>query len=153
MIIPIFSFTLDNVGPSIKITTTYQENGYVDLEYNLANVTVNGTDVQTEYKLQYKAKSATEWVDAEEEFDNDSLSFTPTKIGSYRVIITATDATNITATKESLEIVVEEKYRPVTYTVSFADWISVNLVPFIFLCISGACLIAIILLLVIKPKE
>ena len=73
MIIPIFSFTLDNVGPSIKITTTYQENGYVDLEYNLANVTVNGTDVQTEYKLQYRAKGATQWVDAEEEFDQDIM--------------------------------------------------------------------------------
>lgn len=151
-IIPIFTFNLENAGPSIKIESDYQEDGYVDLEYTVSDVTVNGNDVQTSYKLQYSEDGAT-WVDAEEEFDEEELSFTPTKIGQYKVIITASDATNTTVTDDSYIIKVDEKYTTVKYKVSFADWLEVNTVPFIFLCISGVCLIAIILLLVINPKE
>ncbi len=156
-IIPIFSFTLENKGPNVKISSAYQENGYKDLEYTLSGITISGNDVETKYTLQYKAKGAPEtaWADAEEEFDSESLSFTPTKLGSYRVRIDAVDATGLSTPEPvyTKEIIVDEKYKTVDYKVSFGDWISVNAVPFIFLCISGACLIAIILLLVINPKE
>ncbi len=155
IIIPIFSFTLENKGPSIKVSNSYQENGYIDLLYTLSGVTINGNDVQTEYTLEYKEEGApaTAWATAEEEFDSEALSFTPTKLGSYRVVIKAIDATGISTSKETLEIVVKEKYQKISHRTSFADWISVNYLPFIFLCISGVCLIAIILLLVINPKE
>lgn len=153
IIIPIFSFTLENKGPSIKISSSYQENGYVDLVYTLSGVTVNGNDVQTEYTLEYKEEGSDKWGAAEEEFDSEALSFTPKKLGSYRVVIKAIDATGISTSKETLEIVVKEKYQKISHRTSFADWISVNYLPFIFLCISGVCLIAIILLLVINPKE
>lgn len=151
-IIPIFTFTLENAGPSIKIESDYQENGYVGLEYTVSDVTINGNDVQTSYKLQYSKDGAT-WKDLEEEFDEEELSFTPTEIGQYKVIITASDATNKTVTDDSYIIKVDEKYTTVNYKVSFGDWLEVNTLPFIFLCISGVCLIAIILLLVINPKE
>ena len=152
-IIPIFTFTLENKGPNVKVSNSYQEDGYVDLEYTLSGITVSGNDVETEYTLEYRKDANSKWEKAEEEFDKDKLSFTPTKTGLYRVVINATDATNLTVTAETKDIVVEEKYQNVSYKVSFSDWISVNLVPFIFLCISGACLIAIILILVINPKE
>ena len=152
-IIPIFTFTLENKGPNVKVSSSYQEDGYVDLEYTLSGITVSGNDVQTDYTLQYRKDDKSDWATAEEEFDDDKLSFTPSKTGLYRVKIDATDATDLTVTEYTKDIVVEEKYKPVKYKVSFGDWIKVNLVPFIFLCISGACLIAIILLLVINPKE
>ena len=152
-IIPIFSFTLENKGPNIKISTSYQEDGFVNLKYTLSGVTISGNDVETEYLLEYRKDENSDWAKAEEEFDKDSLSFVPSKTGLYRVVINATDATDLTVTEYTKDIVVEEKYKNVSYKVSFADWISVNLVPFIFLCISGVCLIAIILLLTINPKQ
>ena len=152
-IIPIFTFTLENAGPSIKIESQYQENGYVGLEYTIDGITVSGNDVQTTYKLEYKKDSSSDWEVAEEEFDLDALAFTPTKIGQYRVYVIATDATGKSIPNDGYIIQVDEKYTTVNYKVSFGDWLEVNTVPFIFLCVSGVCLIAIILLLVINPKE
>ncbi len=152
-IIPIFTFKLENAGPSIKIESNYQENGYVGLEYTVDDISINGTDTQTNYKLQYSNDDGKTWQDAEEEFNSEKLTFTPSKIGKYKVVITASDATNKTVINDDYIISVDEKYTTVKYKVGFGEWLKVNVVPFICLCISGVCLIAIILLLVIKPKD
>ena len=158
LIVPIFEFDVANAGPNVKITSSYQENGYIGLKYKITSVKVSGSEVSTSYTLQYKESEASAWGDATEEFDADDMSFTPEKKGYYRLKIVAIDnegKTNVvngeaTYTKD---IKVDVKYETVDYKTGFNDWISVNYVPFIFLCISGLCLIAIILLLVIKPKE
>ena len=73
-------------------------------------------------------------------------------MGYYVVRVTAysVDGVNKAYTPQ---IEVNEKYEQVKYKVSFSDWLDVNLLPFILFCISGACLVTIILLLTIKPKE
>lgn len=154
LLVPIFEFTILNAGPQIERTASYQENGYVGLSYSIKSIKVTGNNVQTTYTLKYRADDASEWVDAEEEFDSTNKTFIPKKIGRYKVVVTAVDDDGKTATPvETAEIVVlEEMYSP-DYVVSFGDWLEVNLVPFIFLCISGLSLIGIILLLVIKPKN
>ncbi len=154
-IIPIFSFTLENKGPNVKISTSYQENGFVDLKYTLSGVTISGNDVQVDYVLEYRKDKESSWAKAEEEFDEENLCFTPSTTGLYRIRIDAIDATGLTTEVPvyTKEIVVEEKYQSVSYKQGFGEWISVNALSFTFLCISGACLIAIILILVINPKD
>lgn len=153
LVVPIFEFTIVNAGPNVKITSSYQENGYIGLEYEIKSVKVSGNEVSTSYALKYKETATSDWVDATEEFDESEKTFTPSKQGYYKLIVTAIDNDGKTKTAETKEIKVTQKYETVDYKTGFNDWISVNYVPFIFLCISGACLIAIILLLVIKPKE
>ena len=158
LVVPIFEFTIANAGPNLKVTATYQENGYIGLEYKLDSVKVSGNEVSTTYTLKYRtltssASDANAWVDATEEFDEDTKTFTPSKEGYYKLVVTAIDNDGIDKTVETKEVKVSQKYQPVEYQTGFSDWISVNYVPFIFLCISGVCLIAIILLLVIKPKQ
>ena len=153
LIVPIFEFTIENAGPNVKITSSYQENGYIGLEYSITSVKVSGNEVSTSYALKYKQNENDDWVDATEEFDESEKTFTPKKQGYYKLVVTAIDSDGKTKTNETKEIKVLQKYETVEYKTGFSDWISVNYVPFILLCISGACLIAIVLLLVIKPKQ
>lgn len=157
LIVPIFEFTIQNAGPNLSMESSTPENGYVGLEYEVPEIKVSGSEVDVTYKLQYKATESDTWGDATEELDESSLTFTPEKEGFYRVVATAIDSEGKDAvlyTDEAVGVIsVSKKYQPVEYKTSFGDWLSVNYVPFIFLCISAACLIAIILLLTIKPKE
>ncbi len=153
LIVPIFEFTIENAGPNVKITSTYQENGYIGLNYEIKSVKVTGNEVSTSYALKYREGTTGDWIDATEEFDEESMTFVPEKQGYYKLVVTAIDSDGKTSNADTREIKVVQKYETVDYQTGFNDWISVNYVPFIFLCISGLCLIAIILLLVIKPKE
>ena len=153
LIVPIFEFEITNSGPKVKFNSTYQENGYIGLQYTSISATVSGNDLTTTYTLMYKSSLNDNWAEATESFDSSSKKFVPEKVGYYMVVVKAIDGEGKTATAESAIVTVLEKYENVEYKTSFKDWIKVNYLPFIFLCISGACLIAIILLLVIKPKD
>ena len=83
------------------------------------------------------------------DYDN-KLSFTPNKIGSYKIdcfltsdksVRYASDSTIIRITDEPVTV------QPANY------WFQENLVSLIFLGVGTACLIAIIVLLFVKPKE
>ena len=157
LIVPVFEFTVQSQLPTIKIDSTYQENGYVGLKYKVTGVTINGDTTSEKYELLYSTEKSLDgkydnFTLAEEEFDSSAFTFTPTKMGYYVVRVTAysVDGVNKAYTPQ---IEVNEKYEQVKYKVSFSDWLDVNLLPFILFCISGACLVTIILLLTIKPKE
>ena len=152
-IVPIFEFEIKNAGPKISIESSDPENGYVGLEYVIDDVTVSGNEVDVNYKLMYKETAGGNWAEASEEFDETTLKFTPEKLGYYKVVITAVDGDGNDVSVSTKDIRVEKKYEKVEYKTSFGDWLKVNYVPFIFLCLSGLCLIAIILLLTIKPKQ
>ena len=152
LVIPIFSFEIESTEPSIKSNSTYQENGYVDYEYDDISFTAKGNDITTTYVLKYSSDDGKTWVDAEEELSS-SLSFTPKKLGLYKVVATVLDCEGKSDEAETAIIKVADKYVTVEFETSFSDWLSVNTVPFIFLCISALCLIGIILILFIKPKE
>ena len=156
LVIPKFTFTLENKGPVIDITSSYQEKGYIGSSYSITSITVNGSE-NTTYKLFYKENldSAEEDVtDREEEgFDASALTFTPAKEGYYFVKVFAVDSVGKTDNNKTAYIEVSSEFVNVSYKVGFADWLEKNTLPFILLCISGACLIAIICLLFIKPKD
>ena len=69
------------------------------------------------------------------------------------MVATVLDCEGKSDEAETAIIKVADKYVTVEFETSFSDWLSVNTVPFIFLCISALCLIGIILILFIKPKE
>ncbi len=154
LIVPKFTFTLENEGPVIDITSSYQEKGYIGATYRVSSITVNGSE-STTYTLYYKENKDATAVDVtdEEKFDTTNLTFIPTKTGIYYVYVSAVDSVGKTAEATTAEIEVASKYVNVTYKVGFADWLEKNTLPFVLLCISGACLIAIICLLFIKPKD
>ena len=82
------------------------------------------------------------------------MSFVPDKVGYYKVTIEVEDGyDNDTVTADSLVIsVLNEPIYP-NFKTSFGDWISVNTMPFVCLCISFVCLVGIVLLIFVKPKK
>lgn len=152
LVIPIFSFTITSTAPTVKSDSTYQENGYIDYKYSDISFTAKGNDVTTQYTLMYSVDGETNWAEAEEELGSD-LSFTPEKKGYYRVDAKVVDCEGNSSEASTAKITVKDKYVTVKYKTSFTDWLSVNTVPFIFLCISAACLVGIILIIFIKPGE
>ncbi|MBO5851427.1 MAG: hypothetical protein J6R29_03750 [Clostridia bacterium] len=154
LVVPKFTFTLENEGPVVEITSTYQEKGYIDASYKISSISVNGSE-STTYTLYYKESESATAVDVteEEKFDATNLTFVPTKKGIYYVHVLAVDSVGATSEGRTADINVTSKYVNVTYKVGFADWIEKNTLPFVLLCVSGACLIAIICLLFIKPKD
>lgn len=158
LIVPIFEFTVESKAPTIKIDSSYQENGYVGLKYKVSGVTVNGDVTSKKYELLYATEKSLDnsfnnFTLAEEEFNESDFTFTPTKMGYYVVRVTAYSVNSDTVKAYTPQIEVKEKYEQVKYKVSFGDWLKVNVVPFVLFCVSGACLVTIILLLTIKPKE
>lgn len=152
LVVPIFEFTIENAGPKVEIPN-YQEKGYINLKYSVKGISVTGNDVDVTYTLQYRENQTDGWATAEEEYDESKHSFTPTKQGYYRVKVEAIDVDGKTASDATASIVVTEKLVKVEYKTSFKDWLSVNVVPFIFLCLSAVCLIAIVVLLLLTPKR
>ncbi len=149
--VPVFEFTLDSKEPTIKINSTYQENGFVDLEYTLPTVDVYGDILNEKYELEYRADSTKDF-EIIDELSSGSLKFTPEKTGEYRLRVTVFGVNHVKEAYTEI-IKVSKTVKSSPYKTSFNDWIGVNLLPFILFCVSFACLVAIILLLVIKPKE
>ncbi len=149
--VPVFEFTLESKKPTIKIDSKYQENGFVNLEYNLPKIELFGEVMSEKYELEYREDSSKEF-EVIEELSPTSLKFTPEKIGEYQVKITVFGVNDKVVERTAI-IKVSKAIETVPYKASFSDWLAVNLLPFILLCVSFVCLVAIILLLVIKPKE
>ncbi|MBE5743249.1 MAG: hypothetical protein E7358_00835 [Clostridiales bacterium] len=152
LVVPIFEFTIENAGPKITLPS-YQEKGYINLKYNVKGIEVTGNDVDATYTLQYRENQTDEWQTASEEYDESKHSFTPTKEGYYRVKVDVIDVDGISESDATASIVVTKKLSKVEYKTSFKNWLSVNKVPFIFLCLSVVCLLAIVVLLLLTPKR
>ena len=157
-IIPIFTFEITETEPYVSANSSYQENGYIDYEYKNVSFDIKGSDLTVEYVLEYcenekdiNVESA--WQVYNEVELSSSLTFTPNKKGYYRVkaIVYSNDSTPKTATTKAIKV--SEKFTTVEFKASFEDWLSVNTAPFIFLCISAAALIGLIIVLFIPVKD
>ncbi len=151
LIVPVFEFEIKEKAPAIKFTSTYMENGFVGLEYDVPDIEIYGNPTYEDYSLMYRANESASW-ELVEKLTEGALKFTPEKTGEYKIDVTAYGV-NENATASSEIIKVSKAVVSSPYKASFADWLEVNLLPFILLCVSFVCLVAIILLLVIKPKE
>ena len=170
----VFSFHIeDDSGFSIDTTKT-QGTGYVGTLYTATAFSVNATGYSESYKLFYNAKKdATAedegWVriiqekELTEDYSNEvitaddvkaisyngQLSFTPNKVGTYKIECEITSDSTARSAKAECFIQVEEPvvvkpYEPLEAREIWA---------IVFLSVGGACLIGIVALIFVKPKE
>ncbi len=167
VIVPIFTFEIsDNKAPEIAIGAS--EDAYLNLEYEVECFTITANDYSAVYELlfsqTYVDKEAyatdSEYISAvealnpsdvtEDIFDTDALTFTPTEKGYYYVKLKVVDGNNMSEVVISRAIACQDEFIEIKPVKQFIKY---NLTTIICLGISAACLIAIIVIAFIKPKE
>lgn len=167
----VFRFNIqDNHKPVDISAPSTQETAYVGVSYTARSFTFTGVDYSTSYKLFYSRNNigtdADGWTEIKASGDldeddenyetmaeinyNGSLNFTPHALGYYKIEVTAVkDLDGLTSTSSTL-IEVKERNKTVTPP---SDWLENNVWTVVFLSIGTLCLIGIIVLLCVKPKE
>ncbi len=173
----IYNFEVSDDAPINVEKPISQGVGYKGVGYVAAPFIIDAEGCKTTYKLYYNAKTnATEsdegWIevpDATKTTDknyNDgnytydevqkiafkgALEFTPDKAGTYKIecsatsIVTSRFDTEITLINVSDQIVTVKNYD--------TNWVENNVWSIVFLGVGGLCLIAIVVLLFVKPKD
>ncbi|MBQ9513909.1 MAG: hypothetical protein IJR66_02870 [Clostridia bacterium] len=165
---------LDDAPMSVKASN--QGEGFVDVEYTATSFKISASSYTTKYKLYYSATeidvNAEGWVeiiasaDATDEdakyngysYDdiqkinyNGTMTFTPNQKGFYKIECTVVPTNSAIPSKtDSAIITVSEEVitvRPASH------WLKDHVWSVVFLSVGTLCLIAIIVLLFIKPKE
>ncbi len=173
----VFSFYVEDNAPIVITPAAQQGKGYKGASYTASRFIVDASGCNITYKLYYNAdinatKTSSGWVEipasskvTDTEYDKDGytyddvkaigyngvLSFTPDKVGAYMIECTAiskTTARENSANSEIIKIVDE----PVVVTPP-SEWLQNNVWSVVFLSVGTLCLIGIIVLLCIKPKE
>ena len=173
----IFRFEIvDNADIVVK-APALQGAGYLGVKYTASKFTVEADGKTLKYELFYnpnkdvKDAEAEGWVaipqassvtdtnynkdgftyDEIKKIDfNGKLTFTPTRIGSYMVKCTASSTTSPRSAYDNTFISVNSKPSVVEVP---SDWLENNVWSVVFLGVGSLCLIGIIVLLCIKPKE
>lgn len=169
----VFEFYLEDDAPVTIEAPTTQVKGKVGKSYTAKNFTIDGiTDISEsnnylEYKLFYNANAEAKasdsgWVEikkASEATDsadkaiafNGKLTFTPDKEGAYMIECKATSYSKVHSASAKSIIIVEKPEEEVETKTS--NWFIDNIWSVVFLSIGTVCLIAVVILLFIKPKE
>ncbi len=167
----VFTFSiLDNSPFQIKSVT--QAKGYIGVSYSAADFSITATSYTSQYKLYYsetdtetsvwkeipKASSVKEgdtidgftYDEVQKIAYNGTLNFTPQKAGYYKLecVITSRNSEK-TETAQSTVTVTEKP----TVVKPDSNWLQNNVWSVVFLSVGTVCLIAIIVLLCIKPKD
>ncbi len=170
----IFTFSVEDNYP-IKVESAKQGTGYVSISYTATAFDITSSAYSTEYKLYYsateigasdegwveipKASSITDteykengytYEDVQAIAYNGSTTFTPNKIGYYKIDCTVTST--VSNRMESASAVINIKEQPKVVVVD-NHWLENNVWSVVFLSVGTLCLIGIIVLLCIKPKE
>ena len=172
----VFEFEILDNAP-IKLTAaTSQGDGYIGVKYTATSFTIDASAYEAQYKLLYsvnKDAPAEQWIEiptldnVSEDYSangftyadvkaigyDGNLGFTPDRAGYYKIecTITSTTSSRVTATATTTSISIQEK--PQVVVAQENDWLSNNVWSVVFLTVGTLCLVAIIVLLCIKPKE
>lgn len=172
----IFKFEIKDDAP-INVTAAKEQGaGYKGIKYKASSFTVEASGCTTTYKLYYNEKvdakeDANGWKEIpasssvkESEYNGDTftydevkeinydgnLTFVPTRLGAYKIVCTvSSDVSQRTATDFTI---VKVESEPSTVIVP-SEWIKNNTWSVVFLSVGTLCLIGIIILLCIKPKD
>ncbi len=169
----IFEFEIYDNAP-MKIEAINQDNGFIGVEYVAGGFEVTGSNYESEYTLYFSEteidEDASGWKeivkasDATDEnadyngftYDqikkiafNGELKFTPNQKGYYKLSCVVNSKASIRSASASTIIKVEKAPTVVSNDDFFAD----NLGSIVFLGIGVLCLIGIVILLCIKPKD
>ena len=172
----VFDFTLQDDADIEVSAPEIQGKGYKGIQYKASKFILDASGCITEYTLYYNADINADaddegWVlipkaesiansDYNENgfnyeeikkinYDGD-VNFVPTRIGSYKIICTATSSVSSRFASASSIIRVESEPKVVEVP---SQWLENNLWRIIFLSVGTACLIGIIILLCVKPKD
>lgn len=124
------------------------------------NEDVNATDTSDGWKVIPKASTVTDtefvsedgftYDDVKEFAYDGNLTFVPKELGAYKIVCTATSSVSPRTAEAHTIIKVESE--PAIVKVP-STWLADNVWSVVFLSIGTLCLIGIIVLLFIKPKE
>ncbi|MBQ0099482.1 MAG: hypothetical protein KBS91_02915 [Firmicutes bacterium] len=150
---------LEDYPVQVKVSSEPLAKGYLNVLYKLGTSVFDVSDNTIKgYKLEYAVEENGTYIDvtndSEIKFSTSDLSFTPTKKGFYKVTCTATS--NSTPLKNTGFVTVEVSDESTVINKPdspFVAWIKGHVVSVVFLCLGFLCLVGIIVLLFIKPKE
>ncbi len=171
----VFEFKIIDDAPLSVDAAISQGVGYKGISYVASKFKVDAPGCNTIYRLYYNssltAVDSDEWTEipsastiTDKEYDKDGytyddikkinytggLTFTPDKLGSYKIVCTATS----TVTSRSAEdyTIIRVSSAPSVVKVP-STWLRDNVWSVVFLSIGTLCLIGIVVLLCIKPKD
>ena len=174
----VFSFEIKDNAP-INITAVNQTNGYVGTTYTVSKFNVSATGYTPTYELYYNAKAIElpvgDWEQtwtripkASEVSETDvmpegftyediqninydgQLTFTPDRTGKFVIKCTVSSTSSVRSASATASVEVLETptiVKPVN------PWLRDNVWSVVFLASGTVCLIIVIILLFIKPKE
>lgn len=168
----VFEFSIEDDAPIIVEPAAVYGKGYLNTEYTFSAFNVEASSYTPSYRLlysetkngEYKEIIAKSKIDDEDDYDNEDftyaemtgfaydgkLTFTPVKKGFYKVECTVSSEKVRFEVKETDAVEITEKpsvVKPDTH------WLENNVWSVVFLGIGTLCLIGIVVLLFIKPKE
>lgn len=171
----VFSFEIKDNAPIEVDKAASQGEGYIGVRYNASKFSVTASSYNEKYVLKYSAvKDAAEedWLiipkaseitdteynengfdyDAIKAIDyNGSMAFTPDRTGYYK--ITCTVESDVSGRfDEATTDIIEVNGKPKTVKPD-TKWLQNNVWSVVFLSVGTLCLIGIIVLLFIKPKD
>ncbi len=174
----VFSFKIEDNAPlNVEANKeTAGTNGYVGVRYSAVPFDIDAESFTPTYTLWYNADSNATletkegWIKVlkksevtssykEEVFTTEDintinydgkLDFTPVKVGAYRIDCEVSSGLTVSADKDSYLIKVTDVKKEVKPE---SQWLKNNMVSVIFLGIGTLCLIGIVVLLFVKPKE
>ena len=167
IIIPIFTFEVA-IASTPEVTVGISESAFLGLEYTVECFTITASKYNTVYKLYYTAeeiiqgdeetqaeyiarvKAASRFKDVTDKLDTSALTFTPDEAGYYYVELYIVDGANQSDTVLSKAINATKSYKKVELENQFFAY---NWQSIVFLSIAFACLVAIIVILCVKPRE
>ncbi len=170
----IFYFNIEEDTEIVVKAPTKQGVGYKGTKYTAAKFEITSSNCNITYKLEYaptKDVPESEWVEIKKLSDveegetvngydyetlekinyNGEYTFTPDKKGVYKITVNVTSKMSFMSAEESTFIEVNEEANVVKPSV--ASWIQDNVWSVVFLSIGTLCLVGIIVLLFIKPKD
>ncbi len=168
VIVPIFTFDV-GVVTEPDVVVGESEKAFLNLAYEVECFTITATGAQTKYKLYYSESkvdtTASDYMDKLTEvteengfeeknlLNESSLSFTPVKKGYYYVALEVRDTANVPANVISNPIAALDEFKEVKLEFDIGAFLSNNLMSVICIGVALICLVAIIVLLCVKPKE
>lgn len=138
--------------------------GYTDFKENIGKLFANqyeadGAKLQNTRKYFTTVKASSELLETDENYEEfkeigwnaTSISFTPQSVEDYYVVeLTLTDKRSQLQTKNYATVAVSVQ---TTALKGESDWVQNNVTSIVLLSVAAACLVALIMLLIIKPKD
>ncbi len=167
----IFYFSIDEDSEIVITAPTKQGEGYKGTRYTAAKFDITSSNCDIVYKLEYApTEDSTTWVEikkfsgleedySDANYDYEELkkinydgeyTFTPDKLGVYRITVNVTSKMSFMTNTSSTTIVVNKEQTVITP--SAWEWVQDNVWLVVCTAVGTLCVIALIAVLCVKPK-